>query len=173
MFPWFCLFSLSFQWEEVQKFSWELFFLILGGFSPSENYRFWPDLTHPRKHPEPRKWGFQKGFLLKKGLLQKSDGNFSGQMSGWILRGIFRCSFWGLFPWKKPWKKSTEKSTGKFKIEFGSFAAKIHTARICPWVFAKVYGCGALSAKSTAGSNTFGYFCFPGRGTGLCKNPLC
>ena len=35
MFPWFCLFSLSFQWEEGQKFP-GTFFLILGGFSPSE-----------------------------------------------------------------------------------------------------------------------------------------
>ena len=41
MFPWFCLFSLSFQWEEVQKFPGTLFLgtffsLILGGFSPCE-----------------------------------------------------------------------------------------------------------------------------------------
>ena len=42
MFPWFCLFSLSFQWEEVQKFPGTLFlgtfffFLILGGSSPAQ-----------------------------------------------------------------------------------------------------------------------------------------
>ena len=41
MFPEFCLFSLSFQWEEVQKFPGTLFLgtffsLILGGFSPCD-----------------------------------------------------------------------------------------------------------------------------------------
>ena len=35
-------------------------------------------------------------------------------------------------PEKKRRKKSTRKSTAKFKSEFGSFAAKIHTARIWP-----------------------------------------
>ena len=41
MFPRFCLFSLSFQWKEGQKVPrnfvpGNFFFLILGGFSPSE-----------------------------------------------------------------------------------------------------------------------------------------
>ena len=35
-------------------------------------------------------------------------------------------------PWKNRTKKSTQKSTAKFKSEFGSFAAKAHTARIWP-----------------------------------------
>ena len=43
--------------------------------------------------------------------------------------------FLGLFPWKNRRKKSTKKkSTAKFKSEFGSFAAKIHTAGIWPRV---------------------------------------
>ena len=32
-----------------------------------------------------------------KSLLQKSEGNFSEQISGWIARGIF----WWIFPWKR------------------------------------------------------------------------
>ena len=34
-------------------------------------------------------------------------------------------------------------------------------------------GCGALSAKCTAGANALGIFCFLGRDTGLYRNPLC
>ena len=41
-----------------------------------------------------------------------------------------------IFSWtKNRRKKSTKNSTAKFKSEFGSFAAKIHTARIWPWRF--------------------------------------
>ena len=32
-------------------------------------------------------------------------------------------------------KNSTKRSTAKFKSEFGSFAARLHTARIRPWPF--------------------------------------
>ena len=42
--------------------------------------------------------------------------------------------------------------------------------------FCKMYaslGCGALSAKCTAGPTILGYFCFLGRNTRLCRNPLC
>ena len=47
--------------------------------------------------------------------------------------------FSGLFPWEKKRKTSTQKSTPIFKSEFRSFAAKINTARICPWSFFDVY----------------------------------
>ena len=115
----------------------------------------------------------------KKGLLQKSEGNFSDRIPRWILQGIFWWIFSGLFPWKKTGGKhppknprqnsnrnlgvsrpnSTLQGSGlenfpkkcrndfallllpliKFFSEvrgiawFGSFAAKIHTARI--WIF--------------------------------------
>ena len=42
--------------------------------------------------------------------------------------------------------------------------------------FCKMYasrGCGALSAKCTAGANILGYFSFLGRDTGLYRNPHC
>ena len=42
--------------------------------------------------------------------------------------------------------------------------------------FAKMYaslGCGALSANCIAGPISLGIFCFRGRDTGLCRNPLC
>ena len=75
--------------------------------------------------------------IIKKGLLQKSEGNFSERSPGWILPWIFFLwgSFWGAFFClaKKEEKKSTQKSTAKFKSEFGSFAAKIYPARIGPW----------------------------------------
>ena len=45
------------------------------------------------------------------------------------LRGIFGWVFWAPLPWNKS-KKPPPKSTAKFKSNFGSFAAKIHTARI-------------------------------------------
>ena len=47
----------------------------------------------------------------------------------------FAMDFWwiilGLLPWKK---ENPPKNTARFKSEFGSLAAKIHTARICPWL---------------------------------------
>ena len=49
--------------------------------------------------------------------------------------GDFLVDFFGPFSLEKAGgKKSTPKSTAKFKSEFGSFAAKIHTARIWPWL---------------------------------------
>ena len=53
-----------------------------------------------------------------------SDLNFAGDFSV----DFFLLFFLG----KNRRKKSTEKSTAKFKSEFGSFAAKIHTAGIRP-----------------------------------------
>ena len=85
-------------------------------------------------HPHPQETSQQPHFF-KERLLQKSEGNFSDQNSGWILWGLFWWIFLGgaFFPWEKKDKKSTQKSTAKFKPEFGSFAAKSHTARIWPW----------------------------------------
>ena len=80
------------------------------------------------KNNQKTHWGLFLRQLVKKRLLQKSEGNFAKQSHGWILRGIFWWIFWGLFPWKKMRKKSTS----KFKSEFGIFAAKIHTAGIWP-----------------------------------------
>ena len=46
----------------------------------------------------------------------------------------FLVDFFGPFSLEKNRrKKSTQKSTAIFKSEFGSFGAKIHTARIRPW----------------------------------------
>ena len=76
--------------------------------------------------------------FVKKRLVQKSEGNFSEQSPGWILREIFRWIFLAFFLGKKKTggKNPQTKSTAKFKSELGSFAAKIHTARIRPWNFA-------------------------------------
>ena len=52
---------------------------------------------------------------LERRLLQKSEGNFSEQVSGRILRGIFRWIFGGPFSLKKQEEKSTPKSTTTFK----------------------------------------------------------
>ena len=72
--------------------------------------------------------------FIKKRLLQKSEGNFSNKVPG-----EFSVFFWGgggffraFFLRKNRRKKSTKKSTAKLKSDFGSFAAKIHTARIRP-----------------------------------------
>ena len=53
---------------------------------------------------------------------------FLCEFCGGFFGGFFRAFFLG----KNRRKKSTKKSTAKFKSEFGSFAAKIHTARIWP-----------------------------------------
>ena len=53
-----------------------------------------------------------------------------GEFCGGFFGGFFRAFFVG----KNRRKKSTKKSTAKFKSEFGSFTAKIHTARIRLWV---------------------------------------
>ena len=110
--------------SEPERTSSEL--LLIRANSCETSSEFWGDLFLA--------YFWQRTFV-KKRLLQKSEGNFSEQSPGWILRGIFWWIFSGLFPWTKQEKKSTKKSTAKFKSEFGSFAAKIHTARIRPWTF--------------------------------------
>ena len=68
---------------------------------------------------------------------EKASAEIRGEFSrtkSWVnFAGDFRWIFSGLFPLEKNRKKI---STAKFKSEFGSFAAKIHTARIWPWWFA-------------------------------------
>ena len=70
---------------------------------------------------------------IKRRPLQKSEGNFSERVPGWIWPWIFLWIFSGLFSWRNRRKKSTQKFTAIFKSEFGSFGAQIHTARIRPW----------------------------------------
>ena len=68
--------------------------------------------------------------ILKKRLLQKSERIFPTKFLGEFCGGFF-CGFFGaFFLGRNRRKKSTQKSMAKFKSEFGSFAAKIHTARI-------------------------------------------
>ena len=54
-----------------------------------------------------------RGVIVKKRLLQKSEGRFSEQSPGWIFRGIFCWIFSGLFPWKNRRKISTQNIHGK------------------------------------------------------------
>ena len=75
----------------------------------------------------------KKPINIKKRLLQKSEGNFSehkvlGELFGGFLGGFFGPFFIG----KNRRKKFHLKSTAKFTPELGSFAAKIHSARIWP-----------------------------------------
>ena len=53
----------------------------------------------------------------------KFPGDFCGRFILWIL---------GLFPFDRKEERSTQNSTAKLKSEFGSFAAKMHTAS-WPW----------------------------------------
>ena len=62
-------------------------------------------------------WAVSGKENVKKRLLGESYGGFFG----------------AFFLGKNRRKKSTKKIHGKVKSEFGSFAAKIHTARIRPW----------------------------------------
>ena len=58
------------------------------------------------------------------------------QTKSWVnFAGDSLVDFFGPFSLDKRRNKSTPKSTAKFKLEFGSFAAKINTARIWPWFF--------------------------------------
>ena len=68
---------------------------------------------------------------FKRRLLQKSEGNFSNKFPG-EFAGDLWVDFWGLFLGKKTeGYNPPKKSTAKLKSEFGSYADKIHTARIC------------------------------------------
>ena len=65
----------------------------------------------------------------RKGFCRNPRGifptKFPGEFCGGFFGGFFRAFFLG----KKEGKNPYPKSTAKFKSEFGSFAAKIHTAR--------------------------------------------
>ena len=116
----------------LRLFSFLNFFKLLGHFQAL----FGPFWSKAQK---------QEDFFFEKRLLQKSEGNFSERVPVWILV-FFVVDFLGLFPFKKSTQKSTQKSTAKCKSEFGSFAAKIHTARTCPWFFSSVFGLWARSS---------------------------
>ena len=64
---------------------------------------------------------------------EKASAEIRGELFRTNSRVNFAVDFWrtfsALFPWRK---KSTQKSTQKSKSAFGSFGAKIHTARIRP-----------------------------------------
>ena len=59
--------------------------------------------------------------LLKRRLLQKSEGNFSDRIPGWILPWIFWWIFSGLFAWKKQEEKIHQKIHGNFQIRIWEF----------------------------------------------------
>ena len=86
----------------------------------SRNYS---DIFRERQSRQLITWLISSAFpdpeLLKRRLLQKSEGNFSEQSPRWILRGIFQWIFSGPFPWKqeeKPTQKSTAKSNQKLGV---------------------------------------------------------
>ena len=60
-------------------------------------------------------------LFLKRRLLQKSEGNFSDRIPGWILPWIFWWIFSGLFPWKKQEEKIHQKIHGNFQIRILEF----------------------------------------------------
>ena len=69
----------------------------------------------------------------RKGFCRNPRGIFPNKVPGEFCGGFFGGFFWAFSLGKNRRKKSTKKSTAKFKSEFGSFAAKIHTAGIWPW----------------------------------------
>ena len=112
---------------------------LLSWHLPRKNSVFGQFSSMPPMPPPPQNGNFIFIVLspslkvVKKRLPQKSEGDFSEQSPGWILRGISWRMSLGLFPWKNKRKKSTQKSTDlNIQIGIWSFAAKIHTARIWP-----------------------------------------
>ena len=79
---------------------------------------------------------FSQFFPEKKRLnifQEKASAEIRGEFFRPNSRVNFAVDFWWLFSLEKNRrKKSTKKSTAIFKSEFGSFGAKIHTARIRP-----------------------------------------
>ena len=84
----------------------------------------------PPKFPEFRNFKFQD--ILKKRLLQKSEGTFPNDSRVNFARDLLVDFVGAFFLGKKQEERSTQNSITKFKSESGSFAAKIHTARIWP-----------------------------------------
>ena len=74
---------------------------------------------------------WRKALLSRKGFCRYPRGIF--QTKSWVNFAFFLVAFPAFFLGKKQEEKSTQKSTAKFKSEFGSFAAKIHSARIWLW----------------------------------------
>ena len=77
--------------------------------------------------PEDPGVGRGQSQLSREGVCRNPKGIFLSP--GRILRGFFGGFFRAFFLGKNRRKTSTQKSTVIFKSEFGSFAAKIHTAR--------------------------------------------
>ena len=94
-----------------------------GVWAASIRHLMWkPSATSSRKYS-------RKGFCRNpRGIYPtKTLGEFCGASFG----GFFGAFFLG----RNRTIKSTQKSTAKFESEFGSFAVKIHNARIWPWIF--------------------------------------
>ena len=68
----------------------------------------------------------------RKDFCRNPRGIYPNEFLGEFCRGFFGGFFPAFFLGKNRRKKSTQKSTAIFKSEFGSFGAKIHTARIRP-----------------------------------------
>ena len=95
----------------------------------SRSYR----VTNP--HPS-LPWNFvTHGFLSREGFCRNPRGISRTKSQVNFVRDFLLWVFFGLFLGKNRRKESTQKSTAKFKSEFGSFAAKFHTARIRRWDF--------------------------------------
>ena len=72
----------------------------------------------------PWPWGSQETNslkIVKKRLLQRSEGNFSEQSPGWILRGIFLVDFLGRFLAKEQDEKIHPKIHSKIQIGIWEF----------------------------------------------------
>ena len=91
----------------------------------------------PFKWPHHFKWPCVRDWSIKKRPLQESEGNFPSKVPGEFW-GEFLVDFFGPFSLNKKQAKKfpKKKSTAKLKSEFGSFAARIHTARLWPWYLA-------------------------------------
>ena len=68
----------------------------------------------------------------RKGFCRNPRGIFLKKVPSDFFGGFFGGFFGAFFLGKKQEKESTHKSTAIFKSKFGSFGAKIHTARIRP-----------------------------------------
>ena len=76
--------------------------------------------------------GFPPLNFSREGFCRNPRGIFPSKVLGEFCGGFFGGFFRAFSLEKDRRKKSTQKSTAKFKSEFGSLAAKIHTARIWP-----------------------------------------
>ena len=122
----------------------------------------WPETRTLRKWE--RKWKMGGGPFSQERASAEIRGEFSWP-NVWVnfALGFLGGFFSGILPWKKKnrRKKSTQKSTAKFTQTFGSFAAKIHTARICPWHFPISTAISGLAPFSIFFPVFRGFACWP------------